>query len=115
MNTRVFLRERGRDLRRRATLDDVPDAFLDDLAEALHTVAKKLDALVGFSMPYIMAMHQEPAAPGYEFAWFHVEFYPPYRTADKLKYLAGSEAGAGVFINDTTAEESAERLRDAGV
>jgi UDPglucose--hexose-1-phosphate uridylyltransferase len=89
------------------------DLLLDDLAEALHAVAKRLDALFGFSMPYVMAMHQEPAAPGYEFAWFHVEFYPPYRTEDKLKYLAGSEAGAGAFINDTLAEESAARLRKA--
>jgi hypothetical protein len=32
VNTRIFLQERGRDLRRRATLDDVPDALFDDLA-----------------------------------------------------------------------------------
>ncbi|HXH61648.1 MAG TPA: galactose-1-phosphate uridylyltransferase [Fimbriimonadaceae bacterium] len=88
------------------------DAEMDDLAEALHTVARKYDALFGFSMPYVMAMHQEPAIKGYDFAWFHVEFYPPYRTADKLKYLAGSEAGAGAFINDTLPEESAARLRE---
>jgi UDPglucose--hexose-1-phosphate uridylyltransferase len=93
------------------SLADMDDALLDDLAEALHAVARRLDALFGFSMPYVMAMHQEPAAPGYEFAWFHVEFYPPYRTEAKLKYLAGSEAGAGAFINDTLAEESAAWLR----
>lgn len=87
------------------------EACLDDLAEALHVVTKKYDALFGYSMPYIMAMHQEPAVLGYEFNWFHVEFYPPFRTADKLKYLAGSEAGAGTFINDTLPEESAARLR----
>jgi len=29
-----------------------------------------------------------------------VEFYPPNRTRDKLKYLAGSELGAGAFIID---------------
>jgi glycosidase len=32
VNTRVFLNERGRALGRPATLDDVPDAFLDDIA-----------------------------------------------------------------------------------
>lgn len=88
------------------------EAHLDGLAVALHTVAKKLDALFGFSMPYVMAMHQEPAELGYDFAWFHVEFYPIFRTAEKMKYLAGSEAGAGVFINDTLPEDSAQRLRD---
>jgi UDPglucose--hexose-1-phosphate uridylyltransferase len=43
----------------------------------------------------------------------HVEFYPPLRTAEKLKYLAGSEQGAGTFIADTLPEESAVTLREA--
>ncbi len=86
---------------------------LDGLAEVLLRVARKYDGLFGFSLPYVMAMHQEPAVPGYDYARFHVEFYPPHRTAEKLKYLAGSEAGAGAFINDTLPEESAERLREA--
>ena len=46
---------------------------------------------------------------------FHIEFYPPYRTRDKLKYLAGSESGAGVFINDTLPEETAQALRAIAV
>jgi UDPglucose--hexose-1-phosphate uridylyltransferase len=88
---------------------------LDLLAEAMLVLARKYDQLFGFSMPYIMAMHQEPSVPGYEFAWFHVEFYPPYRTATKLKYLAGSEAGAGAFINDTLPEVTAATLRSLEV
>jgi UDPglucose--hexose-1-phosphate uridylyltransferase len=84
---------------------------LDDLAEILRVVTRKYDALFGFSMPYIMAMHQAPALPEYEFTWFHVEFYPPYRTENKVKHLAGSESGAGAFINDTLPEETAKRLR----
>jgi len=90
-------------------------AELDDLAEILLVVTRKYDLLFGFSMPYIMAMHQQPTVPGYEFTRFHVEFYPPYRTAEKLKYLAGSEAAAGAFINDTLPEETAKRLRDLSV
>jgi len=42
---------------------------------------------------------------------FHIEFYPPLRSANRLKYLAGSETGAGMFINDTLAEEKARELR----
>ena len=94
------------------SLRQMQENHLDDLAEALLAVARKYDRLFGFSLPYIMSMHQEPTTPGYEFAWFHVEFYPPYRTADKLKYLAGSEAGAGAFINDTLPEQTAPILRD---
>jgi hypothetical protein len=48
----------------------------------------------------------------YEHYHSHIEFYPPLRTATKLKYLAGSETGAGMFINDTLAEEKAAELRE---
>lgn len=93
------------------SLKHFEEADLDALAEALSVVAKKYNLLFGFSLPYIMAMHQEPAVPGYEFSWFHVEFTPLHRTADKLKYLAGSESAAGAFINDTLPEDTAATLR----
>ena len=72
------------------------------------------DALFGFSLPYMMVMHQAPTDGGdYEgVAHFHIEFYPPNRTADKLKYLAGSETGAGVFVMDVKPEDSARELRE---
>lgn len=95
----------------RPSLASMSPTELDDLAEALLVTTRKLDLLFGFSMPYTMCMHQQPAVSGYDWNWFHVEFYPPYRTANKLKYLAGSEAGAGAFINDTLAEEKAAELR----
>jgi UDPglucose--hexose-1-phosphate uridylyltransferase len=31
-----------------------------------------------------------------------------------LKYLAGSESGMGVWINDVLPEDAARRLREAG-
>ena len=34
------------------------------------------------------------------------------RSADKLKYLAGSESAMGSFINDREPEAIAERLRE---
>ena len=42
---------------------------------------------------------------------FHVEFYPPLRSKNKPKILAGSESMAGVFIMDVLPEESAITLR----
>ncbi len=36
------------------------------------------------------------------------------RAADKLKYLAGTESGMGVWINDVVPEQAAQRLRQAG-
>ncbi len=90
---------------------EMDDKMLDDLAEALLLTTRKLDGVFGFSMPYIMAMKQRPTIPGCESSVFRVEFYPPYRTAEKLKYLAGSEAGMGAFINDTLPEVKAEEVR----
>ncbi len=36
------------------------------------------------------------------------------RAPGKLKYLAGTESGMGVWINDVVPETAAQRLRDAG-
>lgn len=83
----------------------------DGLAVTLKAVLAKYDALFGFSLPYIMAVHQAPVRTDASAYHLHVEFYPPNRTASKLKYLAGSEAGAGAFINDTLPEETAAELR----
>jgi UDPglucose--hexose-1-phosphate uridylyltransferase len=60
-----------------------------------------------------MVVHQAPTTAAAADGHLHVEFYPPLRTADKLKYLAGSEQGAGTFISDTLPEESAGVLREA--
>jgi UDPglucose--hexose-1-phosphate uridylyltransferase len=64
------------------------------------------------SFPYVMAIHQRPTDGGsYDHYHFHIEFYPPLRSRNRLKYLAGSEIGAGMFINDTLPEEKAGELR----
>ncbi len=85
---------------------------VEDLAAILRTVIQKYDNLFGFVFPYIMSIHQQATdGSGEEYSHFHIEFYPPYRTEDKLKYLAGSEAGAGAYINNSLAEDKAEELR----
>jgi UDPglucose--hexose-1-phosphate uridylyltransferase len=84
-----------------------------DLAKILKTVLLKFDNLWDMSLPYMMVLHQTPTdGEKHDYYHFHIEFYPPYRTKQKLKYLAGSESGAGVFINDTLAEEKAAELRE---
>jgi UDPglucose--hexose-1-phosphate uridylyltransferase len=93
-------------------LHELDAGEVDGLARALKLLLLKYDALFGFSLPYIMVVHQRPTEPGHDGYHLHFEFYPPNRTETKLKYLAGSEAGAGAFINDTLPEETAARLRD---
>lgn len=83
-----------------------------DLSEILKQVLTAFDRLFNVSFPYMMVLHQAPTdGEDYSFYHFHIEFYPPMRTATKLKYLAGSESGAGMFINDTLAEDKAAELR----
>jgi UDPglucose--hexose-1-phosphate uridylyltransferase len=84
------------------------------LADALQTLTRGYDALFDRPFPYVMAVHQAPTGDaGERTGHLHVEFYPPLRTAEKLKYLAGSEQGGGAFIADTLPEESAAALREA--
>lgn len=95
-----------------SALTDFTSTEERDLAEILKQVLSAFDLLFGVSFPYIMAMHQRPSdEDDYGFYHFHIEFYPPMRTATKLKFLAGSEAGAGMFINDTLPETKAPELR----
>lgn len=83
------------------------------LAESLKFILLKYDNLYGFSFPYMMVIHQGPTdGEEYDYFHFHIEFYPPYRSETKLKYLAGCESGAGTFINDSSPEEKAELLRE---
>lgn len=98
--------------RHAAALTDFSLTELRDLAAIFKQVLRAFDELFKASFPYIMAMNNRPSdGADYSFFDFHIEFYPPLRTATKLKFLAGSEAGAGLFINDTLPEEKAAELR----
>jgi UDPglucose--hexose-1-phosphate uridylyltransferase len=97
-----------------ASLAEFTAADRADLALVLKGLLLKYDALFGLTFPYIMVIHQAPTDGGsYPDYHLHFEFYPPLRTANKLKYLAGCESGAGNYINDTLAEEKAAELRQA--
>jgi UDPglucose--hexose-1-phosphate uridylyltransferase len=95
-----------------ATLADLQPAERTDLARALKTVLLKFDALWARPFPYLMAWYQAPVdgRPHPE-GHLHAEFYPPYRSRDRLKYLAGTELAAGLFANDTLPEERARELQ----
>jgi UDPglucose--hexose-1-phosphate uridylyltransferase len=99
-------------LRHQQALPDFDRAQQKDLAAIFKTVLVAYDKLFDLSFPYMMVMHQRPTdGRVYDYYHFHIEFYPPLRAKARLKYLAGSETGAGMFINDTLAEEKAAELR----
>ncbi|WP_117238258.1 galactose-1-phosphate uridylyltransferase [Thermus sediminis] len=81
-------------------------------ARLLGRVVARYDALHGEPFPYVMVFHAAPLGEERTFH-FHVEFYPPRRNRDKLKFLAGTELGAGTFVVDALPEETAGLLREA--
>ncbi|WP_447005532.1 galactose-1-phosphate uridylyltransferase [Saccharothrix isguenensis] len=94
-------------------LPALADAERDDFAGFYLTVLHRLDALYQRPLPYIAAWHQAPVRVGRDLSWLHLQVFSVLRAPDKLKYLAGSESGMGVWINDATPEQIAERLRAA--
>jgi UDPglucose--hexose-1-phosphate uridylyltransferase len=89
------------------------DAERDGLAALLKDVLGRFDALFDQPLPYMLACHQAPVRRDRDLAHLHLEAFSIRRTATKLKYLAASESGAGVFINDIAPEQAAEWLRAA--
>jgi UDPglucose--hexose-1-phosphate uridylyltransferase len=77
-------------------------------------VLRRMDALFGTPLPYIAAWHQAPVAAqgGRPEYGLHLQVLSVRRAPGKLKYLAGTESGMGVWINDVVPEEAARRLRE---
>ncbi|MGO1050936.1 galactose-1-phosphate uridylyltransferase [Crossiella sp. CA198] len=101
----------------RSQCADIPEltpAQRDDFALLYLDVLARLDRLYDRPLPYIAAWNQGPVRAPKELSWLHLQVFSVLRTADKLKYLAGSESGMAVWINDATPEQIAERLRAAG-
>ncbi len=94
--------------RTHASLATLSDQERADLAAVLRDVVIRFDNLWKMPFPYVMALHQAPtdgaAYPGFH---FHIEFHPPLRKPNLLKYLAGPEIGGGNFLSDTAPEAKA--------
>jgi UDPglucose--hexose-1-phosphate uridylyltransferase len=85
-----------------------------DLARAYLDVLGRFDRLFDTPAPYIAGWQQAPVR-GERAAWhLGAEIFTVRRAPHKLKYLAGSESGAAVWINDIAPETAAQRLRAAG-
>jgi UDPglucose--hexose-1-phosphate uridylyltransferase len=94
-------------------LPDLDEQERDGLAELLKEVLGRFDALFDQPLPYMLTCHQAPVRRDRDLAHLHLEAFSIRRSATKLKYLASSESGAGVFINDVAPEQAAELLRAA--
>lgn len=62
--------------------------------------------------PYIAAWHQAPLGADRPFGRLHLQLFSLMRSPGRMKYLAGSESAVGAWVNDTTPERIADRLRE---
>lgn len=102
----------------RSKMIDFTEEEKNNFADILKKVSGTFDSLFEKRFPYMMCIHQAPVnSPDYgnydDYYHFHVEFYPPLRSEDKIKYYASSEMGAWAACNPRAVEETAVELRGA--
>jgi len=85
----------------------------DELASLYLRLLRGIDRLYDTPTPYIAAWHQAPVSERRDDVRLMLQLTSPRRAADKLKYLAGSEAAMGAWIGDVTPEAQAGALRRA--
>ncbi len=98
----------------RRHVPDLPSLTDDErtgLASVYLDLLKRFDTLFPTPTPYISAWMQAPARADRDLMHLHAQVFSIRRAAGKLKYLAGSESGAGVWVNDISPERAAAALR----
>ncbi|MCZ9309180.1 galactose-1-phosphate uridylyltransferase [Corynebacterium uberis] len=101
----------------RRNVPDFPaltDEERDDLAALLVRIFPAVDQFFEGvdKTPYIAAWNQAPVGEqDRPFGRLHLQLFSLMRSPHRMKYLAGSESGMGVWINDTTPEVIAATLR----
>jgi UDPglucose--hexose-1-phosphate uridylyltransferase len=86
----------------------------DELSGIYPELLRRFDAFYPkvTAVPYIAAWHQAPVGEGRDLCRLHLHIFSIMRAPRKLKYLAGSESAMGAWVNDTTPERIATRLRE---
>jgi UDPglucose--hexose-1-phosphate uridylyltransferase len=84
-----------------------------ELSRVYLRLLRGLDRLYDSPTPYIAAWHQAPVHEHRDEVRLTMQLTSPRRAAERLKYLAGSEAAMGAWIGDVPPEAQAAALRDA--
>ncbi len=96
-------------------LPELSEAERADFCPIYLEVLRRMRSLYGTPIPYISAWHQAPVRIDRDLGYLHLQIHSVRRAPGKLKYLAGSEAAMGAFINDVLPEEAARTLREARI
>jgi UDPglucose--hexose-1-phosphate uridylyltransferase len=97
-----------------ADLAELDEAERAELASAYLELLRRVDRFFpGVARtPYIAAWHQAPLGEDRELGRLHLQVFSLMRAPGRMKFLAGSESAMGAWINDTTPEQIASRLRE---
>jgi UDPglucose--hexose-1-phosphate uridylyltransferase len=99
-------------------IDEFTQEQRTEFGQVLRDVNGMMDALFNKPFPYMMCMHQGALnspewADQRNYYRFHVEFYPPLRAENTIKYYASTEMGAWAAANTRAVEDTAVELRTA--
>ena len=97
-----------------ADLADLADIERDELAVVYRDLLRAVDSFFDGvdAVPYIAAWHQAPVGADRELGRLHLQLFSMMRSPGRMKFLAGSESAMGAWVNDTTPERIADRLRE---
>ena len=95
-------------------LTELSDDERDELAHVYLELLRRVDRFFDGvdAVPYIAAWHQAPVGEDRPLGRLHLQLFSMMRSPGRMKYLAGSESGMGAWVNDTTPERIADRLRE---
>lgn len=95
-------------------ITDLNEEELDDLAGVYQRQAKRYDILFKRPAPNLTMLHNAPCDEHVDnLHWhFHIAMQPPLRDLEKVKFLAGAEAGSNNIVNPLQPETAAEQLRN---
>lgn len=101
-------------LRHVADFTELTDEEKEELATLYPRLLRQVDRFFPGveKTAYIAAWNQAPVGEEREYGRLHLQLFSLRRSPDKMKFLAGSESAMAVWINDTTPEKIAERLRE---
>lgn len=94
---------------------ELTSAEKDSLADALKVTEGSFEKIFNRPFPFMMCSHQCPVnSPEYKdsgkYFHLHIEFYPPLRAKDRVKWYASSESGAWAAANVAVVEETAKQM-----
>ncbi len=87
------------------------------LGKLYREVLIRYDNLFSMPFPNITVFQNAPCGSDIDPEPYHfrIESYPPLRSPDKLKYMAGFESGGGNIVNPSLPRESAGMLRNTAI